>query len=66
MRLEIIQNSNVLLGVLYGVKEITGSSNLIRKVVDCSLVQLRVFAGWIVVRGSFSFGSSNHPFYQVI
>ena len=59
MRLETRQNSNVLLDMSYRVKRITGSSNLIRKVVDSSLVQARVFSELIVIHGSFSFGFSN-------
>lgn len=66
MQLEMRQNSNVLLDMSYRVKRITGSSNLIRKVVDSSLVQARVFSELIVIHGSFSFGFSNCSFYQVM
>ena len=59
MWLEMRQDSNVLLNMLYRVK---GSSNLFRKVVDSSLVQARVFSELIVNHGSFSFGSSNYSF----
>ena len=65
MQLEMRQNSNVLLDMSYRVKGITGSSNLIRKVVDSSLVQARVFSELIIIHGSFNFGSSNYSFYQV-